>query len=827
MTYSAPVLKVEVALEATPLDDFEAIATWTDLSARVRDFSMKRGRSDQLATFTTGTATITLDNEDRELDPLNPHGLVPLRPRTVTDGVTTNADATVTSASALFRAEDVGKAITGAGIPAGATIATYTSATSVELSTPATATATGVTVTIAGGRGLPFCPVRITCTYKGDTYPIMARGFLGPEGWPVSRAPHGTDSTVALNVVDPTGLFAWFGMPKSYWRAIVRLLAPDWWLPADIELPPLVTDGWIMTNHSGTGGGAVTSSANTRTVTDGVINTDTSLVSATAAFTSADVNRQVAGTGIDPGTTIASVTNATTVVLSAATTATASGVTVLIGTNVDTPIGYIMESLTALESGITGNANATTVSYFLDAVSWGQQPFVSLVSAESDLFPAGDVPDATFAIMFKASRYDDGSLAGSSESELVTIASGGNTHLRLYLDGLDGNSLRLGIYDGAGALLTTLTAPDPAPGGVTSYGANWDNSLPHGFVVRVEGGTKVTLYGDSGSVSEVVDVPTAAFAGDLTIGEVPGGSTAVNFDEFMFWRRALTDTECEQYAQAPGQASTWGRGQTIADRLVLYYDAAEWTTLASESDQWHPPPAALVTPDPDVTLIGVKEIGEWPKTLGEAIKQVAEGVGGDFYALRDGRVRVRSILAVDDATLADDYATPLAHLTDEQSPAGSPPPVRRGPVEFSGTRVDRVFNVAEVNYLLWSEDSDGILSTLSAVWREAAASPYMDRVRSATVATEQVAIPEALALGIVARYADPGIEVGAVSLHPTRERSEALMDFIVQDLELEVLVALTDTPPVGSPFVDTFNVQGMAWSWTGTDLVVTLNLAKS
>lgn len=69
----------------------------------------------------------------------------------------------------------------------------------------------------------------------------------------------------------------------------------------------------------------------TRSVTDGVINTDTSLTSATAAFTQADKGKLVAGTGIAAGTTIASVTNATTVVLSAATTATATGVTVTIG----------------------------------------------------------------------------------------------------------------------------------------------------------------------------------------------------------------------------------------------------------------------------------------------------------------------------------------------------------------------------------------------------------------------------------------------------------------------------------------------------------------
>lgn len=67
-----------------------------------------------------------------------------------------------------------------------------------------------------------------------------------------------------------------------------------------------------------------------RTVTDGVTNTDTSLTSATAAFTSADVGRAVTGAGIPANTVISSVTSSTAVVLSKATTATATGVSVTI-----------------------------------------------------------------------------------------------------------------------------------------------------------------------------------------------------------------------------------------------------------------------------------------------------------------------------------------------------------------------------------------------------------------------------------------------------------------------------------------------------------------
>lgn len=63
----------------------------------------------------------------------------------VNDGVL-NATTTVTSATANFSAVNVGKSITGTGIPAGATIASVTNATTIVLSAAATATATGVTL---------------------------------------------------------------------------------------------------------------------------------------------------------------------------------------------------------------------------------------------------------------------------------------------------------------------------------------------------------------------------------------------------------------------------------------------------------------------------------------------------------------------------------------------------------------------------------------------------------------------------------------------------------------------------------------------------------
>ena len=73
-------------------------------------------------------------------------------PRNVTDGVT-NSTTLLTSATANFQSGDVGRPVSGAGIPTGTVIASVTSTTNVVMSQVATASASGVTVTLGGGIG--------------------------------------------------------------------------------------------------------------------------------------------------------------------------------------------------------------------------------------------------------------------------------------------------------------------------------------------------------------------------------------------------------------------------------------------------------------------------------------------------------------------------------------------------------------------------------------------------------------------------------------------------------------------------------------------------
>jgi hypothetical protein len=122
----------------------------------------------------------------------------------------------------------------------------------------------------------------------------------------------------------------------------------------------------------------------TRVVTDGVTtNTSTTLTSATAAFSSFDVGAAITGTGIPGGATIASVTNATTVVLSAAATATGSGVSVTIARTTANGLAGFQAALIA-DWGASGTISAQLPSTFQVLVN-SNAPTVALVLVNANL----------------------------------------------------------------------------------------------------------------------------------------------------------------------------------------------------------------------------------------------------------------------------------------------------------------------------------------------------------------------------------------------------------------------------------------------------------
>lgn len=121
--------------------------------------------------------------------------------RTVTDGATGSGDATVTSSTGAFTQADVGKSVTGTGIPTGAYIASVTNSTTIELSANATATATNVSLTF--GLALasatlpsgikPFTFVQGSLLIGGSSVNVKAATVTGDNGLATDRRFLGTE----------------------------------------------------------------------------------------------------------------------------------------------------------------------------------------------------------------------------------------------------------------------------------------------------------------------------------------------------------------------------------------------------------------------------------------------------------------------------------------------------------------------------------------------------------------------------------------------------------------------------------------------------------
>jgi hypothetical protein len=114
-----------------------------------------------------------------------------------------------------------------------------------------------------------------------------------------------------------------------------------------------------------------------RTVTDGVTNGTTTVTSATAFFTSADVGKTITGSTIPGGATISSITNTTTVVISAAASS-ATGVTLEIGIRYFTPTATHSMRIRAVTAATIGTNwffdQAALIPFFENFQTFGEMP---------------------------------------------------------------------------------------------------------------------------------------------------------------------------------------------------------------------------------------------------------------------------------------------------------------------------------------------------------------------------------------------------------------------------------------------------------------------
>jgi len=134
--------------------------------------------------------------------------------RTVTDGVTTNASATLTSATAAFTSQDVGNPITGTNIQAATTISSVSNSTTVTLSKTATASGSGITFKVYGdgnrtltdmvtNNGSPTLTSNTAYFTAADVgKPVV--GTTIPAGTSISSVTNATTATMSANATNPT-----------------------------------------------------------------------------------------------------------------------------------------------------------------------------------------------------------------------------------------------------------------------------------------------------------------------------------------------------------------------------------------------------------------------------------------------------------------------------------------------------------------------------------------------------------------------------------------------------------------------------------------------
>jgi hypothetical protein len=135
-----------------------------------------------------GIATVEFDIDTRSLH-VN---------RTFVDGATTSGSAVLTSAAgAVFTLNDVGRSITGTGIPALTTVLSWQSATQITLSANASATGTGVSVTIGLAYTTPTYPGATAALYTSALPSVGALKLGGALTVPTTTALASSTGTIA------------------------------------------------------------------------------------------------------------------------------------------------------------------------------------------------------------------------------------------------------------------------------------------------------------------------------------------------------------------------------------------------------------------------------------------------------------------------------------------------------------------------------------------------------------------------------------------------------------------------------------------------------
>lgn len=434
---------------------------------------------------------------------------------------------------------------------------------------------------------------------------------------------------------------------------------------------------------------------------------------------------------------------------------------------------------------------------------WGTSPGLTLTDP---LVPGTDLPSMRFHEMaVELPSALDGPVDDFSVFLVTLLAS---TQPDQILARVPSTATTPGWRIAGNASGTAVVAAFFAPGGSLLHSMSLAITGP--VILTVEGGVEAVLSSGSASVAWTSGSVPTGWEGEPRFGD-PSNAQTPAFAEMAYWADHVLDPAVAEGLADIAKGSGWAAVPTLDLRI------AAWQTLAGSSATVQIHPTSL----PQLTVVE-----EVPSTLGEAFQQAAEAGRGATYALRDGTIRVRTIEALTDATLSAHYADPIANLTDEPSPAGTPVPVRRSPVKWSGVRAAEVVNVSTVTYHTTWGDSRVSVEDAASI----AQFGRRERTWQSDFAEAEEAAMIAIATEDITRYSSPRRRMDAVTVEPTLDGvldPEDAITFMVEDLELEKAVDVTWTPPGGSPETVTVQVQGFDLEWSPERWTVTLALAES
>ncbi len=401
----------------------------------------------------------------------------------------------------------------------------------------------------------------------------------------------------------------------------------------------------------------------------------------------------------------------------------------------------------------------------------------------------------------------------------------GTTHWDLHL-GASG-TLSARAYDAAGGQLAAA-----------ALGGPYDDATPHVAVAQFRQ-TAVHLWGDLN-----VGTVSASYGGGTL-----GGSGGY----FLTGDAGLSPLEGEVYLQ---ELSYWDSlvdppdidGGTVVAPLAPYrglpdvfgapYFYGLWagdTTTERVDNLLGMTGATIVHEEHDPAVVEWRAVRP-NATLADQVRQLSTSMFGASYVLRDGTLRLRDRSALTDATYADDYETPAAWVTDDESPPAGSIVARFSNRGRTGERLDRVINEvvvgAEVNYDLGAASvlSDTVKIRGKAPRSQDDWGPRVHSVESILSMTDggllDLDAAESYIASILAERASPTVEIGPLTIQPWGINDAT--QFCLIDLELEKAVHFTESTPdgVSSTLDGDYRVQGYQWDWSeGTGWAVQLTLS--